>query len=131
MKPIEFHHTAYRVVDMDRSVQRWVEVLGAQVEMPSTPIAADSVRVCFLKLPFGRIELVEPMDGSTPEIAPAPSGRPDHICFLCRDFDDQIEKARLQSAIVVRPPAPSPAFGGKRMCFVLYRDLGLVEWVEK
>ncbi len=128
---VELHHTGYRVAEMEDSIRYWVDTVGADVEMPPTVISADSVRVCFLKFNGGRVELVAPIDESKPAPGSAPGGRPDHVCFLCGDFDRRVESARDEGGVVVRPPVSSEAFGGRRMCFVLYRDVGLIEWVER
>ena len=79
----------------------------------------------------GRIELVEPCEGSRIKSTGADRGRPDHLCFRCDNFDEMIKGARSNGGVVVRPPVPSQAFEGKRMAFVLYHALGLIEWVER
>ena len=126
----ELHHTAYLVTDMATSLQRW-ELLGATVELPSTLVSADQVRVAFLMFQGGRIELVEPCGESRIKVTGAERGHPDHLCFRCDNFDEMVQGARSSGGIVVRPPVPSAAFQGKRMAFVLYRALGLIEWVER
>jgi catechol 2,3-dioxygenase-like lactoylglutathione lyase family enzyme len=126
----ELHHTAYLVTDMAASTRKW-EMLGAQVEMPATLVIADQVKVAFLIFRGGRIELVEPCAGSRIKTAGAHSGHPDHLCFRCDNFDEMIRGARASGGIVVRPPVASEAFDGKRMAFVLYQGLGLIEWVER
>lgn len=128
---VELHHTGYRVAGLEKSIRYCVDTLGARMELPPTVISADYVRVCFLEFNGGRVELIAPVDESKPASGAAPGGRPDHICFLCGDFDRRVESARDEGGIVIRPPAPSEAFGGRRMCFVLYRDMGLIEWVER
>jgi len=126
----ELHHTAYLVMDMAASVRKW-EMLGATVELPSTLVSADRVMVSFLSVGGSRIELVQPCEGSRIKMAGADNGRPDHVCFLCGNFDEMIQGARSSGGIVVRPPVPSEAFHGRRMAFVLYPALGLIEWVER
>ncbi len=126
----ELHHTAYLTRDIASSSKQW-EMLGATVEMPPVLVSADQVRVSFLMFQGGRIELVEPGSGSRIKAPPVDNGHPDHLCFHCDNFDDIIAGARASGGIVVRPPVPSEAFGGKRMAFVLYRALGLIEWVER
>ncbi len=128
---LELHHTAYRVAELEKSIRYWVDSLGARMEMAPTVISADSVRVCFLKFKGGRVELVAPINDSKPATERASGCGPDHICFLCCDFDHRVASARDEGGVIVRPPVPSEAFGGMRMCFVLYRDIGLIEWVEK
>jgi catechol 2,3-dioxygenase-like lactoylglutathione lyase family enzyme len=129
-KNLELHHTAYVVADLAASSKKW-EMLGATVELPSTLVSADQVRVSFLKFQGGRIELVEPCPGSRIKMAGAGSGHPDHLCFRCDNFDEMIQGARASGGIVVRSPVPSAAFQGKRMAFVLYQAIGLIEWVER
>jgi catechol 2,3-dioxygenase-like lactoylglutathione lyase family enzyme len=126
----ELHHTAYLVTDMAASIRRW-EDLGARLELPATLVSADQVRVSFLAFQGGRIELVEPCEGSRIKGTGADRGRPDHLCFRCDNFDEMIKGARSSGGVVVRPPVPSQAFEGKRMAFVLYHALGLIEWVER
>lgn len=125
---LELHHTAYRVPDIETSMRAWCDRLGAQIELPPTLVSADKVLVAFLLVEQGRIELVQSVD--SPKRAAAP-GRPDHVCFLCSDFDARIERAREDGSVIARPPVPSEAFGMRRMCFLLIPDLGLVEFVEK
>jgi catechol 2,3-dioxygenase-like lactoylglutathione lyase family enzyme len=121
---LELHHTAYVVADLDSALTAWQETLDASLEAGPFRVQADGVRVCFLRYPGGRVELVERQGA-------LPSGRPDHVCFLCDDLDARVGAARDQGGVVVRAPAGSEAFGGRRMCFVLYRDVGLIEWVER
>jgi len=129
---VELHHTAYVVEDLDRAIAQWRQSLGAEIELPPTRVSAHKVRVCFLATGAGRIELIQPEapDAATGSHSRA-DGHPDHVCFLCEDFEDRVRRARDEGGIVARPPAPSEAFGGRAMCFVLYRDMGLVEWVER
>jgi catechol 2,3-dioxygenase-like lactoylglutathione lyase family enzyme len=126
----ELHHTAYLVTDMAASLQKW-EMLGATVELPATLVSADQVRVSFVMFHGGRIELVQPCSGSRIKIAGTDNAHPDHLCFRCDNFDEMIHGARSSGGIVVRPPVPSEAFQGRRMAFVLYHALGLIEWVER
>lgn len=125
---LELHHTAYRVADINVSLREWCLRLGAQIEMAPTLVAADQVVVAFLALPGGRVELIESVGRRTP---PSKLGPADHICFLSSDFDGRVARANYDGGIIVRPPVASEAFGMRRMCFILYRDVGLVEFVEK
>jgi catechol 2,3-dioxygenase-like lactoylglutathione lyase family enzyme len=124
----ELHHTAYRVPNIEKSLHEWCARFDARVELPPTLVSADRVLVAFLLFSTGRVELVQSAD--FPAKAPPP-GKPDHVCFLCSDFDARVARVRDEGGIVARPPVPSEAFGMRRMCFVLYGDVGLVELVER
>lgn len=124
----QLHHTAYLVQNLDVAVRRWSECLGAAVERGPVNIVAHGVRVCFVLLPSGgRIELVQPLE--VPKLVRWE--RPDHVCFICEGFDKRIARVHEDGGIVVRPPVPSEAFAGRRMCFVLYQGVGLIELVER
>lgn len=127
---IELHHTAYVVPDLQASLAAWQAILAAHLEAGPVRVGADQVDVCFLRFPGGRVELV--CRDVPAESAAAPgTARPDHLCFLCDDLDRRIAEAREQGGVVVRSPVASEAFDGRRMCFVLYRNIGLIEWVER
>ena len=128
---LELHHTAYVVPDLVAALEAWQETLGATLEAGPTRVRADDVRVCFLRYPGGRVELVCRQSPPGGEDRTPPNSRPDHVCFLCDDLDARLAAARDRGGLVVRAPVPSEAFGGRRMSFVLYRNVGLIEWVER
>ncbi len=124
----EFHHTAYPVSDIDVAIGQWCRHFGASVDLPPTLVTADRVMVAFLGCAGGRIELVQWL---APPARKPVTGRPDHVCFLCDDLDSRLAAIRDEGGILAREPVPSEAFGMRRMCFVVYPDIGLVELVER
>ena len=129
---VELHHIAYVVNDLAESSRHWVMRFGACIELPATLVSAHGVLVSFLKLATTRIELVQPdsFDAACGK-HPRHPGTSDHLGFYCSDFDERIKGVRNEGGIVVREPVRSEAFGGKRMCFVYYANVGLVEWIER
>jgi methylmalonyl-CoA/ethylmalonyl-CoA epimerase len=128
----ELHHVAYVVKDLAASMAVWQTQFGASVELSPTLVTAHGVRVTFLRLGEARIELVQPEnEDSVVRETSQMRGRPDHLCFLCDDLESLLRRVRESGGLIVRPPVPSEAFGGRRMCFIFMRDLGLVEWVER
>lgn len=128
---LELHHTAYVVPNLETALRAWQATLGATLEAGPTRVRADEVKVCFLRYPGGRVELVWHEHGSA-KGSHAPAGaRPDHVCFLCSDLDARLAAARDHGGLIVRPPVPSEAFQGRRMSFVIYRNVGLIEWVQR
>jgi hypothetical protein len=102
------------------------------VELPATSVSAHGVLVSFLTLGDLRIELVQPArsDAASGTHLRQP-GSPDHLGFHCSDFDQRVERVRSEGGIVVREPVPRETVGGKRMCFVYYANIGLVELIER
>ena len=109
MQPVdslELRDTAYRVAELEKSIRYWVDSLGARMEMAPTVISADSVRVCFLKFKGGREELVAPINDSKPATERASGWSPNHICFLCPDFDQRMASAPMRVVSSSGPQFP-------------------------
>ncbi|MBI4404419.1 MAG: VOC family protein [Deltaproteobacteria bacterium] len=125
----ELHHVAYVVPNIEEAADKLRTIFGAVEKTKSIFIQADNMHVAFLTFPGGRIELV-----AKPKGAFQNKGivlHPDHVCFLCSDFDDRVKNVADKGGTIVRAPIASEAFQGRRMCFIHYRDAGLIEWVEK
>jgi catechol 2,3-dioxygenase-like lactoylglutathione lyase family enzyme len=129
---VELHHVAYVVNDLAESTRHWETRFGARVESPATLVTAHGVLVSFLLLGDTRIELVQParQDAACGK-HPRQPGTSDHLGFFCSDFDERVASVRDEGGLIVREPVPSEAFGGRRMCFVFYPNVGLVEWIER
>jgi len=129
---LKLHHVAYVVDDLAESTRYWERSLGARVELPATAVSAHGVLVSFLTVGDLRIELVQRArpDAATGTHFRQP-GTVDHLGFHCSDFDQRIKRVRSEGGVVVREPVASEVFGGKRMCFVYYADIGLVELIER
>jgi len=128
----EFHHVAYVVPELELASTAWQKTFGATVELPPTTIQAHGVLVTFLRFGAARVELVQPASQlSAARVPPVGAGRPDHLCFLCDDLGRLLGLAAEKGAAIVKPPVPSEAFGGRRMAFLYFRDVGLLEWVER
>ena len=130
MPSLELHHTGYVVDDLDASLSVWRQAASPVTVTEPVVVTADNVKVCFLEYAGGRAELIEHLNRDR-KPAMSSTSQPHHVCFLCGDFDDRIARARNEGGVVVRPPVASEAFAGRRMCFVLYRHAGLIEWVEQ
>jgi len=90
------------------------------------------VRVAFLDLPGGRLELVEPAAEDSPvaAILRRADASYNHICFEVPDLDAELKTCRRNGMIVVSSPQPAVAFDGRRIAFVLSRDGLLWELLE-
>lgn len=56
---------------------------------------------------------------------------PYHICYETENLEEAILELKKQKFIMVSKPSPAVAFGGKRVCFLFSKTVGLVELVEK
>ena len=131
---IKLHHVGIVVKDLAAQGQSYQDQLGltADTEVFHDPI--QNVRVQFWKDAGGGslIELIEPVDANSPAWREAQKGGGlNHLCYETSDFDRTIHEAIEKGAMLTRPVAPAVAFGGRRIAFVYFLDLGLIEFVEE
>jgi methylmalonyl-CoA/ethylmalonyl-CoA epimerase len=95
-------------------------VQGARVAFFQGPIATDAL-----------VELVEPVD----EVSPVSKflkrgGGLHHLCYEVGNLETQLRYSRSTGSLVVRPPVPAAAFGGRRIAWVYTKAKLLLEYLE-
>jgi methylmalonyl-CoA/ethylmalonyl-CoA epimerase len=126
-----FHHIGVATEGID-DAERTYAALGYAREGEEFCDPAQGVRGVFIVGPGPRLELLEPLGGShTLDPWLRAGSRMYHLAFEVADLDGTLATARSElQAIVVRPPTPAPAFGGRRIAFVMMRNRALIEFVE-
>jgi len=54
-----------------------------------------------------------------------------HLCYEIDGLEDQLVLSRAQGGLVVRPPLPAVAFGGRRIAWVYTKNRLLLEYLER
>ena len=112
----------------------WRDILGFSVVGPEVVDTHQKVLIQFLSREGqddSRIELLAPLDSSSPVMKCAKSGGGlHHICVRVQTLDDFAEKLRQTTLAPVSAPAPAPALGGRRVAFAYTPGFGLLEFVE-
>lgn len=77
------------------------------------------------------IELIEPAAEDSPVWrALKKGGGLDHLCYETPDIEKTVQQSLDRGAALVRDLAPAVAFGGRRIAFLYFLELGLIEFVE-
>jgi methylmalonyl-CoA/ethylmalonyl-CoA epimerase len=126
------HHVGIVVKDLATAAKAYESRFGS---IPNTDVIHDplqKVRAQFLRDENGRLlELIEPDGPDSPVWRDAQKGGGlNHLCYETSDLDKTIEESTAEGAMVVRPIAPGVAFEGRRIVFLYFLDLGLIEFVE-
>ena len=81
-----------------------------------------------------RIELVSPNDsGKSPVdfFLDKVGSIPYHICYCSSEIENEIEKLKKKKCKVIISLAPAIAFAGRRVVFMMHREIGIFEIVEE
>jgi methylmalonyl-CoA/ethylmalonyl-CoA epimerase len=130
-----FHHIGFVVASIQNSVQGFLDSLQAEWDGTIFHDPNQAVRVTFLR---GRhtanplLELVEPAGENSPVIPFLKRGGGlHHLCYEIDHLEDQLALSRAQGGLVVRPPLPAVAFGGRRIAWVYTKNKLLLEYLER
>jgi methylmalonyl-CoA/ethylmalonyl-CoA epimerase len=135
MPPGSFHHVGFVVASISKTAQSFAESLsmhwdGAIIHDPN-----QGVRVSFLhgeNKADPLIEMIEPAGDDSPVLSfLRHGGGLHHICYVVPSLEKQLEDCRSRRSLVVRPPVPAVAFGGRHIAWVYTRQKLLVEYLEQ
>ncbi len=127
----EFHHIGYATESIDRETELF-KFLGYEIEGQPFIDEVQGVSGCFLFGPGPRIELLENLpdtDTLTPWINAGVKMY--HFAYWVDDIDKAIDWAISQRARIIAQPRPARAFGGRLICFVMFRNGLVLEFIER
>jgi methylmalonyl-CoA/ethylmalonyl-CoA epimerase len=133
MKLGRLNHVGVATPSIERTVETYRTLLGADAIGEAFDLPAQGVRVCFVDAPNTQIELIEPLDDASPIagfIAKNPAGGQHHLCFEVLDIGAAVAELRSKGATVLGEPRIGAH--GTPIVFVHPRDFGgvLIELME-
>jgi methylmalonyl-CoA/ethylmalonyl-CoA epimerase len=85
----------------------------------------------FLAGPGPRLELLAPLEASSPVISWLEKGiKYYHQAFEVASINRSLEQMRIRRGLVVAPPEPGVAFGGRLTAFVMFPGMILIEMIQ-
>ncbi|MGI5090957.1 VOC family protein [Treponema socranskii] len=128
-----FHHIGIACYDIEKSSQFYLAQGYKKTETVYDPI--QNVNICFCENLTGTgicVELISPKDDTSPVNKNLHKNgvSPYHICYETENLEKSILELKKQKFLVVTRPAPAVAFGGRRVCFLFNKAVGLIELVE-
>jgi len=130
MSDLIFHHIGVACRDIEAE-QRQFALLGYRPEGSPFEDPTQRVRGVFVIGPGPRLELLAP-SGESPMLDPWLHTRVKfyHQAYLTNDILFDIDRLRAAGARVTVEPVEAVAFEGRRIAFLLLRNMALVELVE-
>jgi methylmalonyl-CoA/ethylmalonyl-CoA epimerase len=131
---LKLHHIGFVVLSIQESAKSFARSLGATWDGNIIFDPLQKVRVTFFQ---GRqptdalIELVEP---GAPESPVSQflnrGGGLHHLCYEVMDLESHLRFCRSVGTVIIRPPVPAVAFGGRRIAWGVTKKRLLIEFLE-
>jgi methylmalonyl-CoA/ethylmalonyl-CoA epimerase len=89
MKLGRLNHVGVATPSIERSLELYRNMFGAEPHGPVFDLPAQGVRVCFVDTPNSQIELIEPLGADSPVVKfleKNPLGGQHHVCFVVPDI---------------------------------------------
>lgn len=128
------NHVGVATPSIEKSVETYRTLLGADAIGEPFDLPAQGVKVCFIDAPNTQIELIEPYDANSPIagfLEKNPAGGQHHVCFEVPDIDAAVVHLKANGATVLGEPRIGAH--GTPIVFVHPKELGgmLVELMEE
>ncbi len=133
MKLGRLNHVGVATPSIERSVETYRTLLGAEAIGEPFNLPAQGVRVCFVDAPNTQVELIEPYDETSPIagfLRKNPAGGQHHLCFEVADIHAAVADMKAKGATVLGEPRIGAH--GTPIVFLHPRDTGgvLIELME-
>lgn len=129
---MKLDHVGIVVKNLEAYGAAYASNLGLLVDSPIFHDPIQRVRVQFWSDGNGgRVELIEAASEDSPVKRALEKGRGlNHLCYEVDDINARVQEAVNRGAILTSQIVPAVAFGGRRIAFLYFRELGLIEFVE-
>jgi hypothetical protein len=115
---------------MEKEVRAFA-ALGYQNESDMITDPLQRIHCRFLKGPGPRLELLTPMDDTSPLTPWLQKGvKMYHQAYEVVSIEDTVTRLQAQGAAVMSPPKPAQAFSGRRIAFLMLPNMLLIELIE-
>ena len=118
------NHVAIATLDIAKATAVYRDLLGAKVSAP-LPQPAHGVTVVFVELPNTKIELLEPLNETSPIMGflkKNPNGGVHHICYEVEDIIAARDELAARGATVLGTGEPRIGAHGKPVLFLHPKD---------
>ena len=119
------NHIGIAVPDLNEASAQWAIRTGAEISSPQS-LPGYGVRVVFVAAENGKIELLEPLDTTSPItkfLERNPDGGIHHICFDVGDLIYARNRLVDSGARILGSPEPKIGAHGKPVLFVHPKDM--------
>lgn len=125
-----FHHIGLACRDMEREAEA-LQLLGYELEGERFTDPLQKIHGCFLAGIGPRIELLAPLDESSPIISWLNKDvKMYHQAYEVESIEQAMTRLTKQHAVILSRPKPAIAFSGRKVAFLMLPNRLLVEVIE-
>jgi methylmalonyl-CoA/ethylmalonyl-CoA epimerase len=129
---VKLHHVGIVVNDLDSYGAAYASYLGLA---PDSAVFHDPIQKVHIQLwrdsHHNLLELIQPAASASPvSRAVQKGGGLNHLCYEVEDLERHIRESVATGAILTGEMAPAVAFAGRRVAFLYFPKLGLIEFLE-
>jgi methylmalonyl-CoA/ethylmalonyl-CoA epimerase len=130
---VKLHHVGILVENLEAWGEAYSRYLGLVRDSKIFHDPMQKVRVQFWRdKETSLVELIEPAAPDSPVWRGLKKGGGlNHLCYEVDDIERQVGDAVAEGAILAVAPVPAVAFSGRRIAFVYFPKVGLIEFVER
>jgi len=127
---LQFHHIGVACRDIEKEIRAFATI-GYRLEGERFSDPLQKIHGCFLAGPGPRLELLAPMDDTSPVMSWLHKGvKMYHQAYEVESIEAAITALVADHAVVVSAPKPAVAFGGCKIAFLLCPNFLLIELLE-
>jgi methylmalonyl-CoA/ethylmalonyl-CoA epimerase len=129
---MKVHHIGYFVKNIEKGKQTFLN-LGYEVEQDVVRDEYRGIDIVFLTKDGYRVELVSPYtkDSVVYDLRKKMGNSPYHICYEVANLEESMEALLQQRFVVSQEPHEAVAIDGRRVCFMVHGQMGIIELVEQ
>jgi methylmalonyl-CoA/ethylmalonyl-CoA epimerase len=133
--PPKLHHIGFVVSSIEESAESFAQSLDASWDGKIVFDPVQQVRVSFFqsrRVTDPLVELVEPGEPASPvSHFLARGGGLHHVCYEVENLEAHLSFSRSVGTLIIRPPVPAVAFGGRRIAWGISKKKLLMEFLER
>jgi methylmalonyl-CoA/ethylmalonyl-CoA epimerase len=129
---MKLHHVGIVVEDIEKACAQYRKFLGLAPlsEIVIDPLQHVKIQMCGNHNEVS-LELIQPYGEDSPvQRFLQKGGGLYHLCFEVENIDRAISEAKSEGAICIIEPLPAAAFQDRKVAFLFYSGIGLIEFVE-
>jgi len=132
---LRLHHVGFVVASIQECADSFALALGATWDGKIIHDPLQKVRVTFFQGQNEADPLMELVEPGGPESPVSRflerGGGLHHVCYEVKNLESHLEFCKSSGSIVIRPPVPAVAFGGRRIAWAVTKKKLLMEFLER